>query len=360
MSVTARMKGLILSGGKGTRLRPLTYTGAKQLVPLGNKPVLFYVLEDLVAAGITDIGIVVGDTREQIQAAVGDGSRFRCSVTYIAQDHPGGLAHAVRTARSFLRDDRFVMYLGDNFIQGGIASYAEAFEASDDTAHLLLYRVPNPREFGVAEVEDGQIVGLEEKPRIPKSDLALVGIYFFDQRIHAATDAIAPSWRGELEITDAIRHLLERGERVTPHLLTGWWIDTGKMEDILDANRLVLQEMTRRIDGKVAEDCTLQGNVVIEQGAVIVSSTLRGPLIIGAGTQVEHAYIGPFTAVGPDCLIRESEIEHTIVMERSQIVDVPHRIEDSLIGRDVTVVRSRSKPKAYKLMLGDHSKVGIV
>jgi glucose-1-phosphate thymidylyltransferase len=354
------VKGLVLSGGKGTRLRPLTYTGAKQLVPLANKPILFYAIEDLIAAGVTDIGIVVGDTADQIQAAVGDGSHFGCQVTYIPQAYPGGLAHAVKTARPFLRDDRFVLYLGDNFIQGGIARFAEEFRTSDAAAHLLLYQVPNPQEFGVAEVRDGRIVDLEEKPKFPKSDLALVGIYFFDPSIHHATEAITPSWRGELEITDAIRHLLLAGNEVRPHVLEGWWIDTGKMEDMLDANRLVLQEIARRIGGLVAEDCTVQGNVVVEEGAAVIGSTLRGPLIIGAGTRIENAYIGPFSAIGPGCLIRDSEIEHTIVMERSQILDVPYRIEDSLIGRDVTIIRSQSKPKAYKLMLGDHSKVGIV
>jgi glucose-1-phosphate thymidylyltransferase len=353
------MKGLVLSGGKGTRLRPLTYTGAKQLVPLANKPVLFYVLEDLAAAGITDIGIVVGDTAEQIKAAVGDGMRFGCRVTYLQQDRPGGLAHAVKTARHFLGDEPFVMYLGDNFIQGGIKRYVEEFTISDAAAHLLLYSVPNPRDLGVAEVVNGRIVSLEEKPQVPKSDLALVGIYFFTAAIHQATEAISPSWRNELEITDAIRYLLERGEMVQPHILTGWWIDTGKMEDMLDANRLVLQEMGRRIEGKVAEDCIVQGNVVVERGAEVVGSTLRGPLIIGEGTRIENAYIGPFSAIGPHCVVRESEIEHTIVMERSQILDLPHRVEDSLIGRDVTLTRSHTRPKAYKLMLGDHSKVGI-
>ena len=354
------MKGLVLSGGKGTRLRPLTYTGAKQLVPLANKPVLFYVLEDLVAAGVTNIGIVVGDTANQIEAAVGDGSAFGCRITYIHQDCPGGLAHAVKTARPFLGDDRFVMYLGDNFIQGGIASYVEEFASASAAAQLLLYHAENPQNFGVATIHEGRIVGLEEKPRLPQSDLALVGIYFFDQRIHEATESITPSWRGELEITDALRQLLETGQPIDHHIITGWWIDTGKMEDMLEANRLVLLEMQPRIDGKVAEDCTIQGNVVVEERAVVVHSTLRGPLIIGPGTRVENAYIGPFTAIGPDCVVQESEIEHAIVMERSQVVDVPHRIEDSLIGRDVTVVRSQSKPKAYKLMLGDHSKVGIV
>lgn len=354
------MKGLVLSGGKGTRLRPLTYTGAKQLVPLANKPVLFYVLEDLAAAGVTDVGIVVGDTADQIRAAVRDGSNFGCQVTYIQQDRPGGLAHAVKTARSWLGDERFVMYLGDNFIQGGIARYVEEFRCSEAAAHLLLYPVSNPQDFGVAEVQNGHIVSLEEKPSHPRSDLALVGIYLFDHHIHEATSAIRTSQRGELEITDAISHMLRSGHDVRPHVLTGWWIDTGKMEDMLDANRLVLQEMDARIDGRITEDCTVQGNVVVEYGAVVVNSTLRGPLIVGAHTRIEDSYIGPFTAIGADCLVRGSEVQHTIVMQRSQIVDVPHRIEDSLIGCDVTVTRAQSKPRGYKLMLGDHSKVGIV
>ncbi len=354
------MKGLVLSGGKGTRLRPLTYTGAKQLVPLANKPVLFYVLEDLVHAGITDIGIVVGDTGEQIRAAVGSGTQFGCEISYIEQDRPGGLAHAVRTARSFLGDERFVMYLGDNFIQGGIRRYVEEFEGSEAAAHLLLYRVSNPEDFGVAEIRDGQIVTLEEKPTKPKSDLALVGIYLFDAHIHEATERIAPSWRGELEITDAIRTVLESGYEVRPHILDGWWIDTGKMEDMLDANRLVLLELKRRVDGSVSPDSTLQGHVIVEKGATILSSTLRGPLIIGAGSRIENSYIGPFSAIGPNCVVRESEIEHTIVMERSCVLDVPHRIEDSLIGRDVTITKSPSRPRAYKFMLGDHSKVGLL
>ncbi|MGH2448869.1 MAG: glucose-1-phosphate thymidylyltransferase [Chloroflexota bacterium] len=353
------LKGLILSGGKGTRLLPLTYSGAKQLVPLANKPVLFYVIEDLVAAGIDDIGIVVGDTADQIRGAVGDGESFGCRVTYIRQDRPGGLAHAVKAARDFLGDSRFVMYLGDNFIEGGITRYVKEFHNSDAAAHLLLYHVPNPQDFGVASIEGDRIVALEEKPALPQSDLALVGIYLFDKRIHQATDAIEPSGRGELEITDAISWLLASNHDVRPHVLDGWWIDTGKMEDMLNANRLVLQDIRRRIDGLVAEDCTLQGNVVVERGARVVASTLRGPLIIGSGATIENAYVGPFTAIGRECVIKDSEIEHTIVMERSRIVDVPYRIEDSLIGREVTVARSPSKPKAYKMMLGDHSKVGI-
>src|SRR5947209_624235 len=293
------MKGLVLSGGRGTRLRPLTYTGAKQLVPLANKPVLFYVIEDLVAAGVTDIGIVVGDTAEQIRAAVGDGSAFGCEVTYIQQDRPGGLAHAVRTARPWLGEDPFVMYLGDNFIQGGIKRYVEEVESSSAAAHVLLYKVPNPQDFGVVEVENGHMLSLAEKPAEPRSNLALVGIYFFDHHIHEATDQIQPSWRGELEITDAIRQLLCMQLQVVPHVLEGWFIDTGKMEDMLDANRLVLHDIKRRIDGEVEADCAVQGNVVVEAGAVVRNSTLRGPLIIGAGTCIENSYIGPFTAIGP-------------------------------------------------------------
>jgi glucose-1-phosphate thymidylyltransferase len=353
------MKGLILSGGKGTRLRPLTYSGAKQLVPLANKPVLFYAIEDLVVSGITDIGIVVGDTAEQIRAAVGDGAAFNCRVTYIQQDFPGGLAHAVKTARPFLGDDPFVMYLGDNFIQGGIRRFVEEFQRSRAAAQVLLYRVPNPQAFGVAVLEDGRIVALEEKPRIPRSDLALVGIYFFGPQIHAAIDRIAPSWRDELEITDAIGELLATDDDVVPHVLNGWWIDTGKMEDMLDANRLVLLEMAHRVDGRVAEDCTVQGKIVVEPGAEVVGSTLRGPLIIGRGARVEGSYIGPFTAIGDGCVVRDSEVEHTIIMERSQILDATYRISDSLIGRDVVVNRSPVRPKAHKLLLGDHSRVGI-
>src|SRR5579859_1350280 len=354
------MKGLVVSGGKGTRLRPFTYTGAKQLVPLANKPVLFYVIEDLVAAGITDIGLVVGDTAAQIKVAVGDGSSFGARVTYIRQDRPAGLAHAVKVSRDFLGDDRFVMYLGDNFIQGGIGRFVEEFERSTAAAHLILYHVPNPQSFGVAVLDGNRIVSLEEKPEHPGSDLALVGIYFFDARIHTAVDEIQPSWRGELEITDAISHLLESHHDVRPHILDGWWIDTGKMEDMLDANRLVLQEMQRRIEGSVSEDCIVQGTVVIEAGATIINSTLRGPLIIGRDTRVEGSYIGPFSAIGADCVVRNSEIGHTIVMERSTICDVPHRIEDSLIGRDVTISHEDRRPRSYKLSLGDHSKIGLL
>jgi len=313
-----------------------------------------------VAAGITDIGIVVGDTADQIRKAVGDGSDFGAQITFIDQDRPAGLAHAVKIARDFLSDDKFVMYLGDNFIQGGIASFVEEFRGSPANARVLLYKVSNPEQFGVAEIQNGRIIGLEEKPQIPRSDLALVGIYLFDGHIHQAVDSIVPSWRGELEITDAISWLVDHGLDVRPQELMGWWIDTGKMEDMLDANRLVLQDMVRDISGIVAEDCTIQGNVVVSAGATIVGSILRGPLVIGSGTRIENSYVGPFSAIGNNCLIRHSEIQHSIVMERTKIIDLPNRIEDSLIGRDVELFRSTSKPVAYKMMLGDHSRVGIL
>lgn len=353
------MKALVLSGGQGTRLRPFTYSGAKQLVPLANRPVLFYALDNLVSAGILDVGIVLGDSGDQIRRAVGDGSAFGCHVTYIQQDRPGGLAHAVLTARPFIADSPFVMYLGDNVIQGGIAGYAKVFARSRDAAHLLLHRVPNPQDFGVAELDGGSIVRLEEKPRSPKSDLALVGIYFFRQEIVAAAQAIHPSPRGELEITDAIGRLVADGQSVRAHVLDGWWIDTGKMEDILEANCYVLGELSRRIEGDVDSSSTLEGRIMVERGARVIESSLRGPLIIGEGAIIERSSIGPFSAIGRDCVVRGSELEHTILMERSQILDVPGRIESSLVGRDVIVTRRPGGSRAHKLVLGDHSQVGL-
>jgi len=356
------MKGLILSGGKGTRLRPLTYTAAKQLVPVANKPVLFYAIEDLVASGIRDIGIIVGDTAEQIRAAAGDGSRFGADVrlTYIPQDRPGGLAHAVGTARAFIGDDRFVMYLGDNFIREGIAPFVRAFEESDANARILLYRVPNPQDFGVAVLDGDRVVRLVEKPRERISDLIIVGVYMFDRHVFEAVDSIEPSARGELEITDAIQWLVDKGYSVRPDVLRGYWIDTGKMEDMLEANRLVLEIMKPRIEGSVDDRSQLTGLVVVEEGAEIENSVLRGPLIIGAMTRVIDSYVGPFTAIDHHCLLEGIEIANSIVLEHSRITDIEHRIEDSLIGRYAQVQRSPAKPRAYKLLLGDHSKVVVL
>lgn len=354
------MKGLILSGGKGTRLRPLTYTAAKQLVPVANKPVLFYAVEDLVASGITDIGIIVGDTAEQIKAAVGDGSRFGACVTYIQQDRPAGLAHAVGTARDFLGADRFVMYLGDNFIREGIAPLVRAFAASSANARIMLYRVPNPCDFGVAVLDGDRVTRLVEKPRQPLSDLAIVGVYMFDRHVFEAVDNIVPSARGELEITDAIQWLVDSGYHVQPHVLDGYWIDTGKMEDMLEANRLVLEVLKPAVRGSVDDVSQIVGTVVIDEGAQIRNSVLRGPLIIGAHTQVIDSYVGPYTSIDHDCLLQGVEVANSIVLEHSRIVDIEHRIEESLIGRYAQVHRSPAKPRAYKLLLGDHSKVVVL
>ena len=354
------MKALILSGGKGTRLRPLTYTCAKQLVPVANKPVLVRVIEAIAEAGITDLGIVVGDTCSEIQAAVGDGSRWGVSISYIQQDTPLGLAHAVRISEDFLTNDRFVMFLGDNVIEGGITPLVEQFSSSDWNAEIVLKRVNNPQQFGVAELADGRIVRLVEKPREPRSDLALVGIYMFDQTIFEAVNSISPSWRGELEITDAIQFLVTTGRKVYPYIHEGWWIYTGKMEDMLEANRLILEDIEPAIEGYVDRDCRLDGRVVIQKGAEIINSVIRGPAIIGENSHVVNSYIGPFTSIYHDAHIEESEIEHSIILERSSIVGIPHRIEDSLIGRNVEIICSPIKPKAYKLVLGDHSKVGLL
>jgi glucose-1-phosphate thymidylyltransferase len=354
------MKGLILSGGKGTRLYPLTYTSAKQLIPVANKPVLFRVIEAIHDAQIHDIGIVVGDTAEEIKTAVGRGDRWDIEITYIHQEQPLGLAHAVKVSREFLGDDRFVMFLGDNVIQGGISTLIEQFAESEWNSQIVLTRVSHPEQYGVAELDEGgRIVRLVEKPKEPISDLALVGIYMFDHHIHKAVDHIAPSWRGELEITDAIQWLVEHDYRVYPYIHRGWWIDTGRPGDMLDANGLVLEELTPKIEGYVDRDSEVDSRVTIQMGAEIVNSVIRGPTIIGEHTRVVNSYVGPFTSIYHDVVVENSEIERAIVLEHSLIRDIPARIQDSLIGRHVNLVRSPIKPKAYKLMLGDHSQVGI-
>jgi glucose-1-phosphate thymidylyltransferase len=354
------MKGLILSGGKGTRLRPLTYTGAKQLVPVANKPVLFYAIEDLVEAGISEIGIVVGDTADQIRDAVGDGAAFGARVTFIRQDAPLGIAHGVKIARDFLGDDRFVLFLGDNFIRSGIAPLVERFRAGEANTLILLKEVPNPQDFGVAELDSGRVVRVVEKPRQPKSNLAVIGIYLFDANVFEAVGRIRPSARGELEITDTIQWLIDAGLDVQAHILADWWIDTGKMEDMLEANRLVLDVIEPRVLGTVDAPSRVYGKVAIDEGAEVVNSVVRGPVVIGARTRIINSFIGPFTAIDHDCLIANSEIEHSIVLESSRIEDIPQRIEDSLIGRYVEITKSPERPRALKLMLGDHSKVGIL
>jgi glucose-1-phosphate thymidylyltransferase len=397
------MKGLILSGGKGTRLRPLTYTRAKQLLPLANKPVLFYAIESLIEAGIHEIGIIVGDTFAEIEAVVREaqsGWGNDVQITFIHQDAPLGLAHAVKTAQPFLGDDRFVMFLGDNLIGESLSERVHDFSAPGCpyTCHILLTEVEDPSQFGIAELEPepasvavaevaaldgagavGEVMAvvrepvggatqplrvrrLIEKPAQPPSNLALVGVYFFDPTIFTAADAIKPSARGELEITDAIQWLINQGHDVRAQRLTGYWIDTGKMEDILDANRQVLLTMTTAIapTARVSENSSLTGMVIVEDGAVIENSVIRGPAIIGARTTLRNAYVGPFTSIYHDAVIEACEIEFSIVLEHSVISDVRGRIEESLIGRHAEVHTSTRKPRGHKLMLGDHSRVGIL
>ena len=355
------MKGLILSGGKGTRLYPITFNRAKQLVPVANKPVLFRVIEAIKEAGIDDIGIVIGDTGEEIKQAVGNGRRWDVNITYIPQEAPLGLAHAVKISHSFLGDDRFVMFLGDNVIQGGISSLIRQFAGSDWNSQVVLTQVDHPEHYGVADLdEQGRIRRLVEKPRNPPSNLALVGIYMFDHNIFQAVNSIKPSWRGELEITDAIQWLVENGCAVHPYIHRGWWIDTGKPIDMLEANNRVLAEITHKVDGYVDRDSKVDHLVTVERGAEIINSVVRGPAIIGEDARLINSYIGPFTSIYHDTIVENSEIEHSIVLDHSRIVNVPSRIEDSIIGRDVEVTYSPIKPKAYKMTLGDHSRVGLL
>jgi glucose-1-phosphate thymidylyltransferase len=353
------MKALVLAGGAGNRLRPITHTSAKQLLPVANKPVLFYGLEAIRDADITDIGIVVGDTAPAIQAAVGDGQEFGLNVTYIRQDAPLGLAHAVLIARDYLGDDDFVMYLGDNFIVGGISGLVDEFRSGRPDAQIMLTAVPDPRQFGVADLDAaGEVVGLEEKPLHPKSDLALVGVYIFTPAVHEAVQHLVPSGRGELEITEALQWLIDDGRKVRSTIISGYWKDTGNVADMLEVNRMVLESAAALQQGTVDAATELIGRVTVGSGARISRSRIVGPVVIGSGTTVDNSYIGPFTSVAQDCAIADSEIEYSIVLRGASVRGVG-RIEASLIGHDVQVTPAPRVPRAHRLVLGDHSKVQI-
>ena len=354
------MKALILSGGKGTRLRPITHTGAKQLVPVANKPILFYTIEAIKDAGITDIGIVVGDTHEEIESAVKCGEEWGVNITYIHQDAPLGLAHAVKISEDFLENDTFVMYLGDNLIRDGIITFVEEFKTSGANAQILLAHVPNPQDFGVAMLENGRAVKLIEKPQNPASDLALVGVYMFDSNVFKAVNSIEPSARGELEITDAIQYLIDNNFRVESQIITGWWKDTGKLEDMLEANRLILDGIETCICGDVDSDSHIAGRVTIGKGTKIINSNLRGPAAIGENCIIQNAFVGPYTSINNGTKLISSEIEHSIVLEDSQILHIGSRMEDSLIGKNVTIEKDSRKPKAYRMMIGDNSTVSVI
>jgi len=353
------IKALVLAGGKGTRLRPITHTSAKQLVPIANKPILFYGLESIREAGIVDTGIIVGDTHREIEEAVGDGERFGLRVTYIRQSEPLGLAHAVLTAADYIGSEPFVMYLGDNLIMGGITDFVSEFRKNRPNAQILLARVDNPSDFGVAELDGGSVVRLEEKPKDPKSNLALVGVYMFDRDVFDAASSIEPSWRNELEITDAIQHLIDSGRDVRAHEVTGWWKDTGKLEDILEANRMLLEGIDRDIRGTVDGSSRVDGNVVVEEGSSVEGSVLRGPLVIGHGCRIVKSYVGPFTSIYHDVTIQNAEIEHSIVLENSKIANLGHRMERSLVGKDVEIIQCSTMPKTYRFMVGDASRIEV-
>lgn len=353
------MKGLLLAGGTGSRLRPLTYTGAKQLIPVANRPILFYAVDAMVEAGITDIGVIVGDTREEVMRGLGDGSQFGARFTYIPQERPLGLAHAVSAAREFLGDEAFLMFLGDNLLRGGLTRLADRFRQGDYAASILLTEVDDPRQFGVAVVEQDRVVRLVEKPKEPPSHWALVGAYCFAPVIHKAIDELKPSWRGEYEITDAIQYLIDWNMMVDATSVDGWWKDTGRPEDVLEANRLILEDVESNVRGDVDAASHIAGRVVIEPGASVVRSEIRGPVTIAAGAVIEDSYIGPYTAIGPNVAVRRTEIENSVVLADSQIEDIPERIDQSLIGRGVSVHGGFRRPRGLRLVLGDQSRVDV-
>jgi len=355
------LKGLILSGGAGTRLRPITHTSAKQLVPVANKPVLFYGIEALVEAGVTQIGIIIApETGDEIRAAAGDGSRFGAEITYIVQDAPKGLAHAVLTAEDFLEGSPFVMYLGDNLLADGLTGLVSTFRESEPDALILLTPVDDPQHYGVAELDGERIVRLVEKPKDPPSNLALVGVYLFQPAIFEAARALEPSWRGELEITEAIQSLIEDDHRVESEVVRGWWKDTGQLADMLEANRLVLEELETSVEGEVDESSRVEGRVVIEAGAHVHGSVVRGPAVIAAGARIEDAYVGPYTSIGENVRVVRSEVEHSIVLSGSQVEDLGTRMEASLLGREVKLTRSEGRPRTLRMLVGDKSEIKLI
>jgi glucose-1-phosphate thymidylyltransferase len=354
------LKGLILSGGAGTRLRPITHTSAKQLVPVANKPVLFYGIEALVDAGVTEIGIIIApETGDEIRAAVGDGSAFGAEVTYIVQDEPAGLAHAVLTAEEFIGGSPFVMYLGDNLLADGLRGLVASFREAEPDALILLTPVEDPSSYGVAELNGERVVRLVEKPKDPPSNLALVGVYLFGPSIFDAARALEPSWRGELEITEAIQKLIDDGRRVQSEVVKGWWKDTGRLADMLEANRLVLEEIETRLEGEIDADSRIEGRVVVEAGARVSGSVVRGPAVIGAGACIEDAYVGPYTSIGEDVHVRRSEVEHSIVLAGSVVEDLGTRMEASLLGKNVKLTRHDGMPKTLRFLVGDNSEIEL-
>jgi glucose-1-phosphate thymidylyltransferase len=356
------MKAIILSGGKGTRLRPLTYTGAKQLVPVANKPILWYGIESIVAAGVTDIGIVISpETGEEVKAKTGNGDRFGANITYILQDKPAGLAHAVKVAQPFLADSPFVMYLGDNLIQNELGGFLNQFKESRMDALIMLRPVPNPTAFGVAQVdEQGRVVRLVEKPKVPPSNLALVGIYFFAPTIHEAIDRIQPSPRGELEITDAIQNLIDHQQQVEARQIEGWWLDTGKKDDLLEANQIVLDTCLQSdILGEVDGKSQISGRVQIGTGSTLTNCTVRGPVVIGEDCHLENCFIGPYSSIADQVTLIEADLEHSVILRGASIIGIQQRIVDSVIGQRAQLKVAPKRPKALRFMIGDDSQIEL-
>lgn len=349
------MKALILAGGTGSRLRPITYSMAKQLVPVANKPVIEYGIEAIANAGVTDFGIIVGDTGPAVEKAVGDGSRWGIKITYIPQSAPLGLAHAVATAKPFLGDDDFVMYLGDNLIKSSVATLVREFEAHRPAATILLTPVPNPSDFGVAELENDRVVRLQEKPKEPKSNLALVGVYLFDKQIHDVIAVLKPSPRGEYEITDAIQALVDKHLNVRSHIVEGWWKDTGTVDAMLEANRLILEDLEPSNEGTNDEHSRIEGRVRVGKGSIIENSVIRGPAVIGENCVIKDSYVGPFTAIADNSRLVSTEIENSIVMNDCVILDAPSRLASCLIGRGATIRHQKGMPRTMQLVLGDSS-----
>jgi glucose-1-phosphate thymidylyltransferase len=356
------MKALILSGGKGTRLRPLTYTGAKQLVPVANKPILWYGIESLVRAGITDIGIVISpETGEDVKLQTGDGERFGANITYIPQDHPLGLAHAVKISRDFLAGTPFVMYLGDNLIEHELNDLLDEFKTQQMDSLIMLRPVPNPTAFGVAEVDaQGRVIRLVEKPANPPSNLALVGIYFFANTIHAAIDRIAPSPRGELEITDAIQNLIDHQARVEARQIQGWWLDTGKKDDLLEANQIILDSrLTSQILGTIDTLSQISGRVQVGEGSQLVNCVVRGPVTIGDNCHLENCFIGPYSSIADGVHLIDVELEHSVILQGARVEGIQHRIVDSVIGRRAQLKPAPRRPTALRFMIGDDSQIEL-
>ena len=354
------MKALVLAGGKGTRLRPFTYTMAKQLIPVANRPIIHYVMDQIARVGIKEVGVIISpETGEQIKESLAE-NPWGFDFLFVLQGEPKGLAHAVMIAQGFLAEDAFLMYLGDNLIGQDIKSFVDEFQTSEPEAMILLTEVEDPRMFGVADVDgDGNIKRLIEKPKEPPSNLALVGIYLFSPSIHEAISEIKPSFRGELEITDAIQKLLDKGKIVKSFILRRWWLDTGKKDDLLEANRVVLDELvTQQLEGKVDEGSKVVGRVSLAKGAQVGGSTIRGPVVIGTGTVIKSSFIGPYTSVGNNCTIENAVLEHSVILDGARIAGL-ERLEDSVVGRNAVVSKGSQNNKALRLMVGDDAEVSL-